>query len=143
MVDQELRRLDDAGLPALRGLAVGRQVGPTDRLVDRSDLRLGGRVIDDHPAVALEVAAHRSVTGDVDAVAYQLPGHRPRAVEPLATLPARGAQEIGVSDIAGRPARHPTGSLPASPRSSPEGVAAPGQPAPPLPHPPISHHPQT
>jgi hypothetical protein len=67
----------------------------------RYGLRVG--VVDDHPPVAFEVAAHRRMAGDVDALEQFLVRHRPGEIEPLADLLGGLQEEVGLIEIeAGR-----------------------------------------
>ena len=100
MVDEEGRRVDDPLLPLGDLLpGVGGQVRTADRLVRLGDGGLELRVVDHEPPVALLVAAHRRVAGDVDALQQQLPRHRPGEVEALAHLLGGGEEVIGGGEV--------------------------------------------
>ena len=100
VVHQVRRRVDDA-LLALVGVdpLVGREVRTADRRVRLGDGRLQVGIVDDHPAVALAVPAHRSVAGDVDALEQQLTRDGAREVEALAHLLRRGEQVVGGGEV--------------------------------------------
>ncbi len=101
MVDEEFARLDHAFLPAARrdGLGIGPQVRSADLGVDLADLRLELGVVDDHPAVALEIATHGGGLGDVDAIEHELDVDGPLEVEAFANLLGGGQQAIGLGRI--------------------------------------------
>ena len=100
MIDEELGRLDHLLAPVVEShRGVGGQVRPTDLGEPLGDPRLGVGIVDDHPAVALEVAAHRRVAGDLDALEQFLVRHRPRQVEALAHLLRRGHQPVDLLEI--------------------------------------------
>ena len=100
VVDQVGRRVDHALLARVGVHAlVGGQVRPADRGIRLGDGRLQIGIVDHHPSVALAVAAHRRVAGDVDALQQQLPWHRPGEVEALPHLLGGGEEVVSGSEI--------------------------------------------
>ena len=100
VVDQVGRRVDDALLASVGIHAlVGGEVGPADGGVGLGDGGLQIGVVDHHPSVALAVAAHRCVAGDVDALQEELAWHRPGEVEALAHLLGGGEQVVSGREV--------------------------------------------
>ena len=100
MVDEERRGVDHLGA-AIVGthLGVHRQVRPADGGEVLGDLRLGVGVVDDHPPVAFQVAAHRRMVREIDALEQFLVRNGPREVEPLADLLGGGEETVRLLEI--------------------------------------------
>ena len=107
MVDEELGRIDHLLAAVIRtDLGVRRQVRPADLGEPFGDVRLEVRVGDDQPPVALEVAAHRRVVGDLDDLQQFVGRDRPCEVESLAHLLGGGQQSFDLVEVeAGRRVR--------------------------------------
>jgi hypothetical protein len=124
VIDQERGRPDHALSALVRPDGrVHREVGPSDHRELLGDRLLRRTVVDDHPAVALQVPAHRRVTGDLDAREELPVRHGTREVEPPAHLLRRRQQPFDLVEVeAGAvvPGRHDvTGASHSTQRTSP------------------------